>query len=94
MSISKVNIFLVCLTSSETARPALLSAVEDSDQQSTHSVSSQKIIEDLINGLSYLNKYEETKHESDEDLQLIRYRYFAHRIHLALPPFLGKLNKG
>ena len=72
----------------------LLSAVEDSDQQSTQSVSSQKIIEDLINGLSYLNKYEETKHQSDEDLQLFRYRYFAHRIHLALPPFLGKAHQG
>ena len=72
----------------------LLSAVDSPNQQHTHFASSTEIIEDLISGLSYLNKYVELSGDKIEDLQTFRHRYFASRIHLALPPFLGKSQQG
>ncbi|MEE2902194.1 MAG: MerR family transcriptional regulator [Myxococcota bacterium] len=72
----------------------LLSAVDDAEQQREHLVSSSEIIEDLIHGLSYLNKYGEITQEKIEDLQSFRHHYFAARVHLALPPLLGKSQQG
>ena len=72
----------------------LLSAVDDAEQPPANSVSSTEIIEDLINGLSYLSKYLEVSRDKVEDLQSFRHRYFASRVQLALPPFLGKSQQG